>query len=100
MSPRAIGALHFDQCIFHPDIFQFNILFKKEPVGNAHPDLMGVHDGIHLPVFYQHILQVHVVEKREVDMFNLHPGLEIMGKPLGYLAGDPVLSKRGLNKYP
>ena len=100
MIPYGVLSLHFDHSIFQPDIFQFNIFFKKEPVGNPDSYFTGIKQCIFLPVFNQYTLQMHIVEQGKINMLYFNFGMQVFGKAVGYFLDDPVLTKRSLNKNP
>jgi hypothetical protein len=41
---------------------------------------------------------MHSVEQGKINMFNTYFGVQVMGKPFGYLPGNPVLAKWGLDE--
>jgi hypothetical protein len=51
-------------------------------------------------IFHQHTLEVHFIEKRKINTVYFNSCIEVFGKTLGDLPGDPVLAERRLNKYP
>lgn len=43
---------------------------------------------------------MHLIEQGKVNMLNRNFGVQVFGKAFGYLPGNPVLSKGGLDKNP
>ena len=79
MPPNLVTALHFDNSVFKPHVFQHNVILKKEPIGDANPYLPGKQQRVLLLIFYQNTLQVHVVEQGKVDMFYFNFGPKVFG---------------------
>ena len=91
-----------DGGVLQPDVFQFRLVAKEEPVSDTNLEFTGIQKGVIFLVFHQHTLQVHLVkiEKVDPDVLDVHLCLEFPGKFFCDLVGKPVLAPFRLEEAP
>src|SRR5690348_13631600 len=100
MVPNLPATLHSDHRVLESNVFEYDVFFEKEPVGDPDTDFSRIQQRILLLVFYQYSLEMHVIEQGKINAVYFDTGMQVFGEAFGNLINDPVLPDRGLDKNP
>ena len=86
--------------ILQPDVFEFDLVFEKEPVCDVYVYWSRIKKRVLVSVQHKCSFEQHAVEKREVNMLDPDGCIKIVGNSFSSLVNQQILDKGSLYKQP
>ena len=87
-------------CILQRDVFEFDLVFEKEPVRDVYVYRSRIKKSVFVPVQYQRSFEEHTIEKSEVYMLDPHCCVEVVRNCFSGLVNEKILNESCLYQQP